>query len=76
MKEITLITGSDCPLCIEAKHIIDSIDFKDVVLVEKDIYSTRKIHDKYWDKIPVLLFDNKFLSWPFNQRKVKEFISL
>ncbi len=67
MRELTLITGTDCPLCEEAKHLIECIDLKDVVLVEKDIYTTREIHTKYWDKS---------LYWPFNQQEIKELISI
>jgi len=48
----------------------------DVVLVERDVYSTREIHSNYWDKIPVLLFEENDLNWPFDQQQVKELISI
>ena len=51
MKKIVLITGADCPLCEEAKEILNSLQLKDVTLIEKDVYKTREIHNKYWDKI-------------------------
>ena len=76
MREVILITGTDCPLCTEAKDLIESIDLKDVVLIEKDIYTTRETHTKYWDKIPVLVMEEKDLYWPFNQREIKELISI
>ena len=73
MKEIILITGKDCPLCKEAKELLNSLHLTGLSLIEKDIYATRQIHDKYWDKIPVLLKDNQDLCWPFTPEKVKEF---
>ena len=76
MRELTLISGTDCPLCEEAKDLLESIDLKDVVLVERDVYSTREIHSNYWDKIPVLLFEENDLNWPFDQQQVKELISI
>ena len=76
MRELILITGTDCPLCTEAKDLIESIDLKDVVLIEKDIYTTRETHIKYWDKIPVLVIEEQSLYWPFNQQEIKELISI
>jgi len=73
LKEIILITGKDCPLCKEAKELLNSLHLTGLSLIEKDIYATRQIHDKYWDKIPVLLKDNQDLCWPFTPEKVKEF---
>ena len=74
MKEIIIITGEDCPLCEEAKELLNSLNLIGFSLIEKNIYTTRQIHNKYWDKIPVLLKDNKDLCWPFTPEKVKEFI--
>ena len=76
MRELILITGTDCPLCAEAKDLIESIDLKNVVLIEKDIYTTRETHTKYWDKIPVLVMEEKDLYWPFDLQEVKELISI
>lgn len=74
MKEIVLITGEDCPLCKEAKELLNSLHLNEFTLIEKDIYTTRQIHNKYWDKIPVLLKDNQDLFWPFTLQDVKDFI--
>ena len=74
MKEVILITGEDCPLCEEAKELLNSLHLTGLSLIEKDIYTTRKIHDKYWDKIPVLLKDNQELCWPFTSQNLKEII--
>ena len=74
MKEIIIITGEDCPLCEEAIELLNSLHLTGFSLIEKDVYTTREIHNKYWDKIPVLLKDNQDLCWPFTPQKVKEFI--
>ena len=74
MKEIVLITGENCPLCEEAKELLNSLNLNGFTLVEKDIYATRQIHSKYWDKIPVLLKDNQDLYWPFTPQDIKDFI--
>jgi len=74
LKEIILITSEDCPLCEEAIELLNSLHLTGFSLIEKDVYTTREIHNKYWDKIPVLLKDNQDLCWPFTSQKVKEFI--
>ena len=74
MKEIILITSEDCPLCEEAIELLNSLHLTGFSLIEKDVYTTREIHNKYWDKIPVLLKENQDLCWPFTSKKVKEFI--
>lgn len=43
---------------------------------EKDIYSTRELHTKYWDKIPVLLKNNHELLWPFDTNDIQKFNSI
>ena len=74
MKEIILVTGEDCPLCEEAKELLNSLHLTGFSFIEKDIYTTRQIRNKYWNKIPVLLKDNQDLCWPFTSQNVKEFI--
>ena len=74
MKEIALITGEDCPLCEEAKELLNSLHLNGFTLIEKDVYTTRQIHNEYWDKIPVLLKDNQVLCWPFTPQDIKDFI--
>ena len=74
MTEIILITGQDCPLCQEAREKLNSLNLYDLTLLEKDGYATREIHNKYWNKIPVLLKEDRDLCWPFNSEEIKEFI--
>tara|TARA_Y100000590_G_scaffold454074_2_gene600246 strand:+ start:129 stop:359 length:231 start_codon:yes stop_codon:yes gene_type:complete len=75
LRELFLITGADCPLCEEAKDILDSVSLKDVIIIEKDIYSTRKIYDDFWDKIPVIMVEQKILCWPFNGEEIRNLVS-
>ena len=69
-----LITGKDCPLCEEAKELLNSLHLNEFTLIEKDIYTTRQIHNKYWNKIPVLLKGNQDLCWHFTLQEIKDFI--
>ncbi len=75
MTELFLITGTDCPLCEEAKDILDSASLEEVTIIEKDIYSTRKIYADFWDKIPVILVEEKTLFWPFNSEEIRKIVS-
>ena len=43
---------------------------KDCIITTVDIYSKRTYVDKYWDKIPVILYGEQELPWPFDKEKV------
>ena len=73
---LLLVKGKDCPLCDEAKTMLTSLENDGVKFEEKDIYSIRELHTKYWDKIPVLLKNDHELLWPFTLEEVKKFNSL
>ena len=47
-----------------------SLENDGVKFDEKDIYSIRELHTKYWDKIPVLLKNDHELLWPFTLEEV------
>ena len=51
MKKLILLTGQNCPLCEKAKEVLKSLNLREYTILEKDIYSNREWHDKYWDKI-------------------------
>ena len=74
MKELILISGKDCNLCREAQLLLSEINFKDCILTTVDIYSKRTYVDKYWDKIPVILYGEQELLWPFDKEKVIELL--
>ena len=65
-----MVSGKDCHLCREAQYLLSKMNLKDCILTTVDIYSKRTYVDKYWDKIPVILYDEKELLWPFDKEKV------
>jgi len=73
LNNILLVTGDNCPLCKKAKDKLNSIE--DLFFEEVDIYKTREYHEKYWDKIPVLLYDDKELFWPFDENQIVNLLS-
>ena len=74
MKELILLTGKDCHLCSYAKSLLSNLELGDYLVKEVDIYSKRRYLDDYWDKIPVLLFDEKELFWPFDKENIYNFL--
>ena len=74
MKEIILVTGKDCHLCEQAKDLLTELQDDQLIFIEKDVYSKRDYLDKYWDKIPVILFKDLELLWPFNQENIKDLL--
>ena len=76
MSRLILVKGNDCPLCDEAKSLLKTLTEDLVKFEEKDIFSSRELHTKYWDKIPVLLKNNQELLWPFDANDIQKFNSL
>ena len=74
MKELILISGKDCNLCREAQLLLSQINLTDCILTTVDIYSKRTYVDKYWDKIPVILYGEQELLWPFDKEKIIKFL--
>ena len=74
MKEVILVTGKDCHLCEQAKDLLTELQDDQLIFIEKDVYSKRDYLDKYWDKIPVILFKDLELLWPFNQDNIKDLL--
>ena len=70
MNHLILVTSEDCPLCDEAKEMLKELTLDKFTLEEEDIYSSRELYNKYWDKIPVLIFHNRVLVWPFNLKQI------
>ena len=70
MKEVILVTGKDCHLCEQAKDLLTELQDDQLIFIEKDVYSKRDYLDKYWDKIPVILFKDLVLLWPFNEDNI------
>ena len=76
MRHLVLVKSNDCPLCEAAKSMLKNLGNELVEFEEKDIYSTRELHTKYWDKIPVLLKNNHALLWPFDTNDIQKFNSI
>ena len=74
MKEVILVTGKDCHLCEQAKDMLVGLHEDQIIFTEKDVYSKRDYLDKYWDKIPVILLEDKELFWPFNEDNIKDIL--
>ena len=74
MKELILVSGKDCHLCREAQLLLSQLNLKDCILTTVDIYSKRTFVDKYWDKIPVILYGEQELPWPFDKEKVNKLL--
>ena len=74
MKELILVSGKDCHLCREAQLLLSQLNLKDCILTTVDIYSKRIYVDKYWDKIPVILYGEQELLWPFDKEKVNKLL--
>ena len=74
MKELILLTGKDCHLCSSAKSLLTNLELEDYLVKEVDIYSKRIYLDNYWDKIPVLLLEEKKLFWPFDKDNIYNFL--
>ena len=74
MKKLILLTSKDCHLCNQALKLINQINLDNFEFVKQDIYSKRLYLDSYWDKIPVLLLEERELSWPFDKHLVESFL--
>ena len=74
MKELILLTGKDYHLCSYAKSLLSNLELEDYLVKEVDIYSKRIYLDNYWDKIPVLLLEEKELFWPFDKENIYNFL--
>jgi len=74
LKEVILVTGKDCHLCEQAKDLLTELQEDQLIFIERDVYSKRDYLDKYWDKIPVILFKDLELLWPFNQDNIKDLL--
>ena len=62
-------------MCEEAELQLDNLKEEHLSFVKIDVYSKRQYLDKYWDKIPVILFEDKELFWPFSIESIQDFIS-
>lgn len=58
--EIVLYTKKDCPLCQEAKELIETLSYDyEFVIREKDIYEEDELIERYGLMIPVVEMDGE-----------------
>ena len=74
LKKLILLTSKDCHLCNQALKLLNQINLDNFEFVKQDIYSKRLYLDSYWDKIPVLLLEERELTWPFDKHLVESFL--
>ncbi len=74
MKKLILLTSKDCHLCNQALELLNQINLDSFEFVKQDIYSKRLYLDSYWDKIPVLLLEERELNWPFDKHLIESFL--
>lgn len=69
---ITLYSKPDCPLCEEARHLLEAIGHHLPFALETvNILQDRSVYDLYWNRIPVLEFaDGGTLEPPITRERL------
>lgn len=69
---ITLVTGSHCHLCEQAKAVLyPLIEARQIQLTERSIDEDQSLKDRYALRIPVLLLpDGREKGWPFTAAQI------
>lgn len=69
---ITLVTGSHCHLCEQAKAVLyPLIEARQIQLTERSIDEDQSLKDRYALRIPVLLLpDGRDKGWPFTAAQI------
>ena len=62
--ELTIIGKPDCHLCDVAESVINSVvnDLEvpaSVTIMKRSILDDPELHERYWEKIPVVLIDGR-----------------
>ncbi|WP_077601980.1 glutaredoxin family protein [Oceanobacillus sojae] len=56
---IRFYTKSNCPLCEEAKALLDALNTNNILIEEIDIYQSDTLLEKYQLIIPVIAYKEK-----------------
>lgn len=69
---ITLVTGSHCHLCEQAKAVLYPLsEVRQIQLAERSIDEDQSLKDRYALRIPVLLLpDGREKGWPFTAAQI------
>ena len=70
---LILYTGSECPLCTKAEHLLAEAGFAAEV-AKVFIDDDEELTERYGDQIPVLMSQStgEKLSWPFTASQVRD----
>lgn len=62
--KLTFLTKKNCGLCIEAKEILESLQFEhNIEVTEIDIYSYDELLEKYQLMIPVIQINGETIAY-------------
>ncbi|GEN87281.1 glutaredoxin family protein [Oceanobacillus sp. FSL W8-0428] len=56
---IQFYTKNNCPLCDEAKALLDMLNTNNILIEEIDIYQSEVLLEKYQLMIPVIVYKEK-----------------
>lgn len=63
MTRLTLVSKPDCHLCDVAREVVDTVvaDLPEgsVEIEELSILDDRELYERWWEKIPVILIDDR-----------------
>ncbi len=71
---VTLIRKPGCHLCDDAQAVVEKVCAGLGVAWEaKDITEDRRLHDAYWEQIPVVLIDGRqHTFWRVNEERLRK----
>ncbi|MDN0193438.1 glutaredoxin family protein [Streptomyces sp. S.PNR 29] len=71
---VTLIGKPDCHLCEDAELVVEKVCADlGVPWERKDITQDRRLHDQYWEQIPVVLIDGaQHTFWRVNEDRLRK----
>ncbi|MER7195619.1 glutaredoxin family protein [Streptomyces flaveolus] len=71
---VTLIRKPGCHLCDDAQLVVEKVCAELGVPWEgKDITEDRRLHDQYWEQIPVVLVDGRqHTFWRVNEERLRK----
>ncbi len=74
--QLTLLTGSNCHLCDQAKAMLNPLVIeKDCELFEVSIHGNKDLEETYGIRIPVVVFaDGTEKGWPFTEAQIRRLL--
>ena len=73
---VTLFTRPECGLCREAEEALRRLQKKiDFELSLVNIDSDQELHDRYFDRVPVVVVDGKEVAAPLDEPRLRALLS-